>query len=76
MELNKTEQDLVIFSHLEIHRQLPTLKNQYSKENEPADSKNEKTLMRQNVKYSFAGLIICREMYFLLHNMGTKGIKI
>lgn len=73
MELTKQEQDLVICAHFELHRRMPELKKEYGKEckNKLKGSKLDKVdnLSRQSVKYYFAGISICRKMYFFLHDL-------
>lgn len=78
MELEKKEQDLVIFSHIQLHRRIPSLKNEYQiLENKKVNySKLKKeNLERQHVKYFFADLKICRNMYFFIYNLGIKRYK-
>lgn len=76
MELDKTEQDLVILSHLLSHRSLPSLKHEdVFKNPAPIPVKEDKAKNHQCVQYFFASSIICRDMYLFLFNMGIKRYK-
>lgn len=78
MDLEKKQQDLVIYSHLELHRRIAYLKDEYQitenkKLNKSILEKN--SLERQRINYYFADLHICRNMYFFIHNLGQKRYK-
>lgn len=77
MEMEKREQDLIICSHLELHRRLPELKDHYKYQNNINYSTldNAVHMTRRCMNYYFADIQICRSMYLFLHNTGIKRFK-
>ena len=76
LESEKVEQEIAISAHLELHRRIPELKNEYGKHTVKGSSILNKVenLNRHTMPYYFADLPICCITYLFLH--GLKGLTI
>lgn len=74
--MSKNEQDLIILSHLQAHKELPKLFSAYS-EFTDSDVRRErrKKMDREKIVYYFAKLPVCREFFFMVHDLGIKRYK-
>lgn len=70
--LTKREKDLVISAQLQAHRRIPQLLPHYGKETKRKKSrlKESDTLLRQDVRYFFYDLPVCKRMYCFLNDLG------
>ncbi|XP_043467495.1 uncharacterized protein LOC122501810 [Leptopilina heterotoma] len=66
LEMEKTEQDLILLSHLQAHRQIAQFRENYGKYTVKHKSQFRKECKsnRQNISYYIADIPICRKMYF------------
>lgn len=73
MDLHKEQQDLVLLGHIEMHRRQKGMEFAYAKTTERGISRfRGDSMTRTDVRYFFSDLQICREMYFFLHDLGSK----
>lgn len=77
MEMTKKEQDLVVLSHLQLHRRVTDLLTYYGErtQRKACRVKKKETLLRKGVKYYFCDIPICKKMYLFLHDVGTHRFK-
>lgn len=70
--MEKTEQDLIILSHLQAHRRIAQFRENYGKYTVKHKSqfKKEGESDRQNINYYIADIPICRKMY-LFYSMSA-----
>lgn len=76
MEMEKSEQDLVILSQLQLFRRDQCLEGEYAKQVVKNKSRfSHGSMTRQDVQYRFLDVPICRRMYLFLHNVGETRFK-
>lgn len=66
--MEKTEQDLILLSHLQAHRQIAQFRENYGEYTVKHKSQFRKECKsnRQNISYYIADILICRKMYFFI----------